>query len=541
MRFLQNISLSKKILLGIVPLFMLFVSISVILQNRIQERTMLEEAQAAALTYADLLKESMVSMMVNNLQVDSAFLKRVSELQEVDSILIFRNDLHIRPEVLTAEQQARISQSPRATLPNDDVERHVLATGKPEFDHLKDQFRAVIPFNATKVCQRCHAVPVDYALGGADIRVSYSRINQAAASTWTQSLVIFLVFSILVVAVASFMFTSLLGRPIDRLVLATKEVADGHLDYEIPGLPRLEGERSVPSDELRALALRFDQMRLALKEKIRQIDEVNRRLVERNAQLEDVVNRLRKAQEELIRNERLATTGWMSAQLSHELNNPIHNIQSLLESSLQRLPENGEARELVAVALEEVSRMGDLTRQMLAYFRGPVRAEEFGVVDLATVLDDAVSSVKEQLVRVGIDIEINAEEHVPPIRGDQARVRQMLLNLICNAKDAITPPGKITLKLEQFDDRARILVHDTGCGIPLEHLGKIFDPFFTTKKEVRGVGLGLFVSYGIVQQHQGTIAATSKVGEGTTLTVELPLMDARWNDRNFSRSMQNHG
>src|SRR5262245_38787257 len=101
MQFLQKLSLSKKILLGILPLFVLFVAVSVILQNHFQELEMLEGAQASAVTYASIMKESMVSMMVNNQEVDSTFLKRLNKLQPFDTVHIVRNDLHLRPEVLT--------------------------------------------------------------------------------------------------------------------------------------------------------------------------------------------------------------------------------------------------------------------------------------------------------------------------------------------------------------------------------------------------------------------------------------------------------
>jgi signal transduction histidine kinase len=100
--------------------------------------------------------------------------------------------------------------------------------------------------------------------------------------------------------------------------------------------------------------------------------------------------------------------------------------------------------------------------------------------------------------------------------------REAFSNILTNAADAITPPGKITLKAEQDADHLRISVADTGSGIPVENLGKIYDPFFTTKEEVSGVGLGLFVCYRIIQYHGGTIQVASNVGEGTTFTIELP-------------------
>jgi hypothetical protein len=126
MQLLQKLSLSKKILLGILPLFVLFVAVSVILQNHFQEQEMLEEAQASAITYANIMKESMVSMMVSNLEVDRGFLQRLNNLQPFDTVHIVRNDLHLRPEVLTPERRKRNEMISRTPIIPDAMEIEAL-------------------------------------------------------------------------------------------------------------------------------------------------------------------------------------------------------------------------------------------------------------------------------------------------------------------------------------------------------------------------------------------------------------------------------
>jgi signal transduction histidine kinase len=528
MHFFQRLPLSKKILLGIVPLFLLFISGSVILQNHFQEQEMMEQAQISAHTHADIIKESLVSMMVNNLEVDESFLERLSSLQQFDTVHILVNNLKLRKKLLTPKRIERLETKHKKLQPHDEFERGVLAGGKPIFIRKGDHFRGVVPFNATEVCQECHAVPVGYTLGAANLHISLERISQAAVGNWKRSTLIFLAFVALAIAVASVMFTRLISKPIDRLVVATTEVTKGKLDSKIPDLSpdyrSVVGPNSTrSSDELAFLALKFDEMRTSLKEKIDQLDLVNKSLSERNKEVEDALNRLRQAQEDLVRSERLAVTGKMTAQLSHEINNPIHNIQSLLESSLRKINGKSQAHELINVALEEVTRMAKLTHQMLEFYRGSVVEVEKELVDMRALLVEVVKANEEPLAKQKMGIVLEIPPRLPNVCGSHDKLKQVFLNLIINARDAMPLGGIITLTAQALHGVIRVDVKDTGTGIPREDVGRIFDAFFTTKKEVSGVGLGLSVSYGIVQQHKGMIHVMSKVGEGAVFTIELPI------------------
>jgi signal transduction histidine kinase len=196
------------------------------------------------------------------------------------------------------------------------------------------------------------------------MHVSLARISSVVEQNWNRSVLIFLIFVGLAVTVATFMFTRYVSQPIEQLVVATKEISRGNLDYALH-TEESQTEATSSGDELAFLARTFDSMRESLREKIGQLDE-------RNRQVEDALLRLKRAQEDLVRSERLAITGKMTAQLSHEINNPIHNIQSLLESSLRKVNGNQQAKDLIGVALEEVTRMAKLTRQMLDFYRGSV-------------------------------------------------------------------------------------------------------------------------------------------------------------------------
>jgi signal transduction histidine kinase len=516
----RSLSISKKILLAIVPLFFLFLFVSVAIYNEFQEQEMMEQAQDAAHTYADIIKEALVRMMVSNYEVDETFLTRVNELPHFDTLHILVNNLNLRDELLTERRLGRLETKYRTLSPHDDVEKGALATGRPKFLLNGDRFRAVIPFTASDVCQKCHNVPVGYALGATDMHISLERISQASRANWRRSFYIFIGFTVAAIAFGSLMFRSVISRPVLRLVDATKGIAEG--DYDSPVASGNGDQQSA--NELSFLARKFDEMRLALKEKIRELDEANRNLVQRNRDVEEALRRLQSAQEELVRSERLAVTGKMTAQLSHEINNPIHNTQSLLESSLKNLQGNEKARKLISVALEEVSRMARLTKQMLDLYRTSVLEFERERVDIGETIRDVVASFSESLSGRNISVRIDADGDIPPAHGSGDKLKQVFSNLIANARDAMKEGGEIVFSIREEGGRIRINVSDTGAGIPPDHIGRVFDAFFTTKKEVSGVGLGLSVSYAIIQQHGGTISVKSAVGQGTTFTIMLPLV-----------------
>jgi signal transduction histidine kinase len=524
MSWFQRLPLSRKVLLGMLPLFLLFISVSVGLQNHFQEQEMMEQAQASAHTYGDIIKESLVSMMVNNYEVDSTFLERLNGIQQFDTAHILVNDLRLRQELLTPNRVARLETRYKTLQPHDEFERTVLATGQPKFTRDGDHFRGVVPFTATTVCQKCHAVPVGYTLGAADLHISFERIAQVAAGNWKRSFMIFLVFTGLVITVGTFMFTRYVSKPVDQLVAATKEIRRGNLDHTLQIAHSLGGDGTPPGDELNFLACMFDTMRQSLREKISQLDQANANLSERNKEIEEALHKLKQVQEDLIRSERLAVTGKMTAQLSHEINNPIHNIQSLLESSLRKISGNDQAEELIGIALEEVTRMAKLTRQMLDFYRGSVVDIPLEPVDMAALLGEIGKLFMEPLSKLHIVLMIDVAAALPFLEGSRDKLKQVFINLISNARDAMSNGGSIRIRAAAARGGLSITVSDTGTGIPPENVGRIFDAFFTTKKELSGVGLGLSVSYGIIQQHKGSIEVKSSVGEGTTFTIQLPTM-----------------
>ena len=323
----------------------------------------------------------------------------------------------------------------------------------------------------------------------------------------------FIILSLLVLlltALLGYVISQGITRPIAALVRGTAEISRGNYDYNI----------SVGSDaELKYLAERFQEMSNALKDKMSQ-------LAERNAEVEGALQQLKAMQAELVKSERLAATGKLTAQLSHEINNPVHNIQSCLQTLMKRLrasAENEREVELLDVALEEVDRLAKLTRQMLDVYRTTIVPIEREPVMLNDVVTEVITTSRDMLAKQNIRVALSLASSLPPIRGSKDKLKQVFLNLFLNARDAMPQGGTLTIETHKQDGYLIVKVADTGVGISPENINKIFDAFFTTKSTVSGVGLGLSVTYGIIRQHDGTISVQSTLGEGTVFNIQLPV------------------
>lgn len=312
---------------------------------------------------------------------------------------------------------------------------------------------------------------------------------------------------LLVAAGIGYFISKGITKPIAVLVQGTREISRGNYDYQMD--IRTGGE-------LRFLAQKFEEMSLSLKEKIFQ-------LAQRNVELEHALTQLKETEQELVKSERLAATGKLTAQLSHEINNPIHNIQSCLQTALQRSAPSAPHRELLEVAIEEIERLSKLTHQMLDFYRSSMVQEELQPLNINDLVSEVILSSAGLLREGNIEVQTNLDQRIGAIDGSRDKLKQVFLNLFINAKDAM-PDGGV-LKVETKGENTHVLVHvsDTGVGIPQENISKIYDAFFTTKKSVSGVGLGLSVTYGIVKQSNGTIGVISNVGKGTTFTLKFPL------------------
>jgi PAS domain S-box-containing protein len=233
---------------------------------------------------------------------------------------------------------------------------------------------------------------------------------------------------------------------------------------------------------------------------------------------------LRYTQEQLLQSEKLAAMGRLTSQIAHELNNPLYGIMNTLELLKTEIPPENRRRKILEMALSEIVRLSDLLRKMLSFSKPD--QEERHPVDINSVLDEILLLHEKQLKENDINIKYRLAEGLGLVKASKNQLRQVFLNMVANARDAMTNGGTLTVTTGPDGDNVVIDITDTGYGIREEHIDKIFDSFFTTKGEVKGVGLGLSVCYGFIQDHGGDIEVKSKEGIGTTFTIILPVYDA---------------
>jgi two-component system, NtrC family, sensor kinase len=246
------------------------------------------------------------------------------------------------------------------------------------------------------------------------------------------------------------------------------------------------------------------------------VDDMASTLQEREKSLEQA------AKQQIGRSEKLASIGRLAAGIAHEINNPLTGVLTFAHLLRDRQPEAGQDREDLDLIIHETQRAAEVVQGLLDFARERPAAKR--PIDLNSVIQRMVRLVENQKEMRKIHIEQDYGDNLPEILGDANQLQQVLLNLFLNAAAAMSGGGILTVTTRADPTHVILTVADNGCGIPPEHLDKVFDPFFTTKPVGQGTGLGLSVSYGIVEQHGGSIELESEVEIGTTFTIRLPLM-----------------
>jgi two-component system NtrC family sensor kinase len=232
--------------------------------------------------------------------------------------------------------------------------------------------------------------------------------------------------------------------------------------------------------------------------------------------------RLQETHLQLVSSEKMASLGKLAAGIAHEINNPLGGILIYASLMAEDLPEDDTKRGDLARIVQEASRCKDIVKSLLEFARQTEPKME--PTDINRAITDGLFFLENQALFHNIKIIKKLDPFLPFVRGNAGQLKQVLINIIVNAAEAMHGSGTLTITSYPSPDRKSILLEftDTGEGIPEENLTRIFDPFFTTKEVGKGTGLGLATSYGIVEDHGGRIGVKSKVGEGTTFTIELP-------------------
>ena len=237
--------------------------------------------------------------------------------------------------------------------------------------------------------------------------------------------------------------------------------------------------------------------------------------------IDDVTARAR-LEEQLQHTEKMASVGLLAAGVAHEVNTPLAGISSYTQLLRGKIDDVDARQELLAKIEKQSFRAAKIVNNLLNFSRSS--GTEFEETDVNKALLDVLSLLEHQLAGSRIRIRKELDSELPLIRGNENRLQQVFFNLVLNARDAMPRGGWLTLATHADDDTVVVEVKDTGHGIRKEHIRRIYDPFFTTKGIGRGTGLGLSVSYGIVQELGGGIFVDSTPGQGTRFQVALPAL-----------------
>jgi two-component system NtrC family sensor kinase len=250
--------------------------------------------------------------------------------------------------------------------------------------------------------------------------------------------------------------------------------------------------------------------------------------------VEERTAQLKETHEKLLHQDKMASLGKLSASVVHEINNPIAGILNLI-ILMKRMVEEGSinSKEIdqfnryLNLMETETRRTSRIVSNLLAFSRQSKM--EFRRISLNRLIEKTLLLNSNLLKIDGIKVETDFDPNLPDLIGSEDQLQQVFMNLISNAAEAMEANGgvlRINTRHSLSEGKLLVDFKDTGVGIPEENLLKLFEPFFTTKKRGKGVGLGLSVAYGIIQEHGGSIYVKSKVGEGTTFNVKLPLKPA---------------
>jgi signal transduction histidine kinase len=341
------------------------------------------------------------------------------------------------------------------------------------------------------------AVAIRFSQGGIQRQLAFSHLG----------IIVQLGISALVLIVFINLLVSLnVLAPIRKLLASTERIGAGNLNHAADTNRR---------DEFGDLAVSFNSMLARLREG----QEVNRRQLE---SLRKTHEDLLAKEEELIRTEKMAAVGRVAAGVAHEVGNPLGGVTGYLAMLRDDTLSNEERREYLSCTEREITRINRIMLDLLNYARPPNL--EWSNIDLNALARDVRQLLSSQPELQKATLNLDLAPDLPPIRGDLHHTRQMLVNIVLNAAQAIPDGGTITLQTSRPDEphlAALIRVRDNGPGIPPQDLPHLFEPFFTSGKGGRGTGLGLALCQQTASSIEARIEAASEPGQGTTFTIRF--------------------
>ncbi len=412
----------------------------------------------------------LVAHLFNN---DFTLVDRIKEVAGVDTATIFFGDLRVSTNV--PDETGARAVGTRVSAEVNDV---VLKQGQ---EYKGEAFVVKEPFITRYEPLRDYLGQV---VGSLYIGARLSSFERLVYNLNSRVAMIALI-SIGLAAIIAVPIARLITRPVSELVQAHQRLAKGDMTVRV---------QTSGNGELAILGRSFNSM----------------------------VETLDRAQQDLLHKEKLASMGQLAAGVAHEINNPLGTILLFSDVLYNETPNGDPRRKDLQMIIDEAMRCKRIVSDLLNFSRQQEMLAQD--TNLHELIENVIQEVRHQPAYNGVELVCYFSPETITIQADPAQLQQVFINLLNNAAESITGKGKITITTQMVNNHwMEIKVSDTGCGIPEENIGKLFTPFFTTKALGRGTGLGLSIVYGIIKMHRGQISVESREGQGTTVTVTLPV------------------
>jgi two-component system NtrC family sensor kinase len=520
--------LTQKLILSLTIILVMMGAAAGMMHMKVQEQQLLD----AMVLGADQLSGSIVSatwfsMLADQRQAAYEVMNTIAQKQGISRIRIFNKEGRVMFSTVPGDS-GQVDKEAEACSMCHSSDRPLVKVDVPSRSRVfhtadgKRRLGIITPIYNEPSCSNadCHVHPVSQSvLGVLDVSLDLAPVDEQVAGIKKRVL---LITGSLVIVVGIFIvyFTRhFVDAPIRKLIAGTRAVSAMQLDEPVV---------IHSSEELGELAKSFDTMRLQLKHAL---DELNRFTEELESKVEDRTQQLNVAHKKLVQNDKLASLGQLAASVAHEINNPLSGVLNLSMLMQRILKDDGipvqrveEFRKYLSQVTNETARVGRIVQDLLAFSRRskPQRSMH----DLNRIIASTVSLISHKLHLMKVSIDLDLEEKLPALSCDSSQLQQVLINLIMNGGEASQGKrdAKVVVRTAHNPAEHQIIlsVSDNGDGISESNIPRIFDPFFTTKEDGKGVGLGLAVVYGIVNEHMGDIEVQSKPGGGTTFIVRLP-------------------
>lgn len=362
----------------------------------------------------------------------------------------------------------------------------------------------------------CHVHPPNVGtLGFLEVQGTLAKIG-VQATAYRDSIAIFGgTLMLLIIVCLSWMTQSMVITPVHDLLVHARKVSNMELDSQL---------EMKSNDEIGELSDAFNTMTIKLKESRNGYQELTETL---EAKVAERTEEIAQVNYQLVRAEKLASLGQLVAGIAHEINNPLAGILMFSNMFAEDKNLNDGQRADALTIVHETKRCADIVKRLLDFSRTSIPNKKFK--SLPELMERTLALVEHHAGVNDVEIIRHYGINLPNIEIDPTQIEQVFINLLVNACHAMPNGGRmtITMRSDPSNDQVITTIEDTGHGIPEENIGRIFDPFFTTKNQeldgVAGTGLGLSVSYGIINNHGGHISVRSVVGHGTVFTIELPI------------------